>query len=153
LSLPLSSARNGFVPPVRISYDSGSGNSVLGLGWSLAMPSIRRRTDHRLPRYRDDDTFLLHGSEELLLSSTSNIDRWSPDVIESGLFVIRRYRPRIEGDFALIERISHPTFGTWWRVISRDDVTTFFGLDDDTRIVDPTASEKVFAWLPALSFD
>src|SRR5260370_30401809 len=66
LPLPLSPARNGFVPPVRLSYNSGSGNSVVGLGWSLDMPSIRRRTDHRLPRYRDDDTFLLQGYEELV---------------------------------------------------------------------------------------
>src|SRR6185503_6233742 len=153
LPLPLSPARNGFVPPVRMSYDSGSGNSVLGLGWSLNLPSVRRRTDHRLPRYRDHDTFVFHGGEELVPSSTWKVDRWSPDIIESGPFVIRRYRPRIEGDFARIERISHPTLGSWWRVTARENVTTFFGVDDATRIVDPASPGRVFEWLPALTFD
>ncbi len=153
LPLPLSPARNGFVPPVRLSYNSGSGNSVAGLGWSLEMPSIRRRTDHRLPRYRDDDTFLLQGYEELVPSSKWNIDRWDPEATQSGLFSIHRYRPRIEGEFSRIERISHPTLGAWWRVISRDNVTTFFGLDDTTRVTDPNLPENVFEWLPALSFD
>src|SRR5579859_1713535 len=54
LPLPFSPARNGFLPPVRLSYNSGSGNSVAGLGGWLDMTSIRRSTDHRLPRYRDD---------------------------------------------------------------------------------------------------
>jgi len=38
-------------------------------------------------------------------------------------------------------------------VCSRDNVTTFFGLDDTSRIVDPLARAHVFEWLPALSFD
>jgi hypothetical protein len=72
---------------------------------------------------------------------------------EASLYVIRRYRPCIEGELARIERISHPTLGVWWRVTSRDNATTFFRIDDATRIVDPAAPDHVFQWLPAVSFD
>src|SRR5262245_53114618 len=153
LPLPFSPGRNGFLPPVRLSYNSGVGNSLAGLGWSIDMPSIRRRTDRRLPRYRGDDTFLLQGCEELVPSSKWNVDHWDPEVTQSGLFSVRRYRPRIEGDFFRIERIAHPALGTWWRVTSRDNVTTFFGLDDASRVADPGSAENVFEWLPAVSFD
>src|SRR3977135_1630360 len=35
LPLPLTPARGGALPPVRLRYASPSGNSVVGLGWSL----------------------------------------------------------------------------------------------------------------------
>lgn len=67
LPLPFSPGRNGVTPAVSISYDSGTGNGVAGLGWSLDLPSIRRRTDRQLPRYHDDeDVFLLSGGEDLV---------------------------------------------------------------------------------------
>jgi len=154
LSLPLSPGRSGSVPPVRMLYSSGAGNSVAGLGWSIEFPSIRRRTDRLLPSYRDTaDTFLLHGAEDLVPASTWTGGQWVPETPISAAYAVRRYRPRIEGDFARIERIAHPALGTWWRVISRDNVTTFYGIDDATRISDPNSPGRVFHWLPALSFD
>src|SRR3981081_3577178 len=39
LPLPLTPARGGALPPVRLRYDSGSGNSVVGLGWGLRTPT------------------------------------------------------------------------------------------------------------------
>jgi hypothetical protein len=112
LPLPLTPARGGALPPVRLRYDSGSGNSVVGLGWSLDLPTIRRSTDKRLPRYRDQDVFLLQGAEELVPASTWNGAAWSDDAFTSGAYAIARYRPRIEGDFARIEKITHATLGT-----------------------------------------
>ena len=152
LPLPMTPSRNGFLPPVKLSYNSGNGNSVLGIGWSLDMPFIARRTDHRLPRYRDDDVFLLQG-EELVASSTWKVDHWEPDVVTSGKFSVHRYRSRVEGGFSRIEKIFHPEFGIWWRVTTRDNITTFFGLDGTTRIVDPDLASHVFQWLPALLVD
>ena len=152
LPLPFTPARNNFVPPVQLTYNSGSGNSTVGLGWALGMPSIARRTDHLLPRYRGDDVFL-HGGEELVPATRWDIDRWTPDVLEVGPYTIRRYRPRIEGGFARIEHITHAVLGTWWRVQSRDNVTTLFGVDAASRITDPAAPDHVFHWLPSTSFD
>ena len=49
VQLPLSPGRSGFTPPLRLSYDSGSGNGPLGFGWSLGVPAITRKTDKGLP--------------------------------------------------------------------------------------------------------
>ena len=70
-SVPLgfSPGRSGFSPPLSLHYDSGSGNGPFGLGWSLSLPSISRKTDKGLPRYRDaedTDTFILSGAEDLV---------------------------------------------------------------------------------------
>src|SRR5215468_11763978 len=45
LTVPVftSAARQGFSPTLRLSYDSGSGNGPLGLGWSLPLPSVTRQ--------------------------------------------------------------------------------------------------------------
>jgi RHS repeat-associated protein len=154
ISLPFTPARNGSKPPVRLRYDSGTGNSVVGLGWSLDCPSVRRRTDPGIPTYGADDTFSLGGAQELVPASRWTGADWVPDVDHAGNLTIRRYRPRVEADFSRIERIdSAGAGGTWWRVTTRDNVTTFYGVDDATRISDPAAPARVFEWLPAMSFD
>jgi len=35
IPLPLSPSRNSFVPSISLSYNSGNGNSLFGLGWNL----------------------------------------------------------------------------------------------------------------------
>jgi hypothetical protein len=70
IPLPLSPNRNGFTPSLSFSYNSGAGNSILGIGWGLDMPSIKRKTDKILPRYQDftdkEDTFMFSGAEDLV---------------------------------------------------------------------------------------
>src|SRR5215471_19238165 len=64
-----SPGRSGFGPQLSLSYDSGAGNGPFGLGWSLSLPVITRKTDKGLPRYddkRESDVFLLSGSEDLV---------------------------------------------------------------------------------------
>src|SRR6476620_8700998 len=48
-----STGRSGFGPQLSLSYDSGAGNGPFGLGWSLDLPQISRKTDKGLPRYDD----------------------------------------------------------------------------------------------------
>ena len=53
-SIPIySSPGRGFAPQLAINYDSGSGSGPFGFGWSLALPSITRKTNKGLPRYHD----------------------------------------------------------------------------------------------------
>ena len=71
LTLPIATSpgRAGFGPTLALTYDSGAGNGPFGLGWTLALPSITRRTDKGLPRYEDQaesDVFILSGSEDLV---------------------------------------------------------------------------------------
>ncbi|AEE53362.1 SpvB/TcaC N-terminal domain-containing protein [Haliscomenobacter hydrossis] len=153
LPLPFSPARNGFMPAIALGYNSGAGNGVFGLGWDLGFPSIQRKTDKQLPRYRDDedsDVFMFSGAEDLVpyLKANGTIDEFP-----SGDYFIRRYRPRIEAGFARIEKITHKDRGVWWKVTTRENVVTFFGKTTAYRIADPLQPTHVFQWLPELSYD
>jgi Salmonella virulence plasmid 65kDa B protein len=60
-------------------------------------------------------------------------------------FVIHRYHPRIEGLFTRIERwTSAGTGEVHWRSITRDNITTLYGKDDDSRVSGPAG---IFSWL------
>src|SRR3954453_7261295 len=84
LTVPVyaSPGRSGFGPQLSLSYDSGAGNGPFGFGWSLALPSITRKTDKGLPRYDDAgtaDTFLLSGAEDLVPLLVEANGRWNSD--------------------------------------------------------------------------
>src|ERR1017187_9394281 len=127
MSLPIATSpgRSGFGPQLSVSYDSGSGNGPFGFGWSLSLPSITRKTDKGLPQYFDweeSDIFILSGAEDLMPSLNEAKGQWtrditSPRTVYSKQYAIHRYRPRIEGLFARIERwinLSDPQ-DTFWR--------------------------------------
>jgi hypothetical protein len=110
--LAISPGRSGFGPQLALTYDSGAGNGPFGIGWDLTLPAITRKTDKGLPRYLDieaeSDVFLLSGSEDLVPLLELQDGAWNRTAIERTVadeaFVVHRYRPRIEGLFARIER-------------------------------------------------
>src|SRR6266513_5307726 len=58
--------RNGFQPQLNLVYSTGNGNGPFGLGWSLSIPGVTRKTSRGIPRYADErDTFLLSGAVDL----------------------------------------------------------------------------------------
>src|SRR2546430_11773246 len=70
MTVPIATSlgRSGFGPQLSLSYDSGASNGPFGFGWSIALPSITRKTDKGLPQYVDaeeSDTFILSGAEDL----------------------------------------------------------------------------------------
>lgn len=168
LSVPIATSpgRGGFGPELALSYDSGTGNGPFGIGWSLPSPAITRRTDKGLPQYRDSeesDVFVLSGAEDLVAVYKRNPDgSWFRD--PQGKLVhdeevrhghsIKRYRPRIEGLFARIERWTRLGDGdTHWRSISKDNVLTVYGSTPESRISDPADGSHVFSWLICQSYD
>jgi RHS repeat-associated protein len=161
LTIPLASSpgRAGFGPQLTLSYDSGSGNGPFGVGWSLALPAVTRKTDQGIPRYLDDeesDIFVLSGAEDLVPLLDQAGDRVRPDrrTVHDVTYDIYRYRPRIEGLFARIERWTVVDSGiSHWRSITRDNVTTLYGLDPESRIVDPNDPRRVFSYLICRTFD
>jgi hypothetical protein len=157
VALPLSPGRSGFGPKLSLNYDSGNGNGIFGMGWSVSMPSITRRTDKGLPQYRDNDEsdiFVLSGAEDLVPVLRDGCDRPEFDEFERDGYLVKRYRPRIEGLFARIERwTSLDTGEVHWRSLSRDNILTVYGLDANSRIADPKASRHVFSWLICRSYD
>jgi hypothetical protein len=160
MSVPIavSPGRGGFGPQLSLSYDSGAGNGPFGLGWSLSLPSIRRRTDKGLPTYLDvdeADTFLLAGAEDLVRELTTStagpaLRRPADDVTWANTrYLVHHFRPRIEGSFARIERWSEVgnAANTFWRTTSRDNVSTWYGRDANSRIADPSDPRRIFEWL------
>jgi RHS repeat-associated protein len=159
--IPTSPGRAGFGPQLSLSYDSGSGNGPFGFGWSCSLPSITRKTDKGLPQYDDaseSDVYVLSGAEDLVPAVEADGSRVEDDVSAPG-FLIHRYRPRVEGLFARIERWTDRATGEiHWRSITRDNVTTLYGQDNDSRIFDPSDSDpthptRVFTWLICASYD
>jgi RHS repeat-associated protein len=154
IGLPFSPGRSGFTPALGLSYNSGGGNSAFGQGWNLSLPEIQRKTDKKLPRYNDEeegDVFLLAGAEDLVPEMDANGDNI---ILELDGYTIKRYRPRIEGLFARIEYIRKKTeTGSWWRVTSRENITTYYGLQVSSRVSDPENKSRIFKWLPDLSLD
>ncbi|PSK92105.1 SpvB/TcaC N-terminal domain-containing protein [Taibaiella chishuiensis] len=154
ISLPLTPGRSGFTPALGLSYNSGGGNSEFGLGWGMSLPAIQRKTDKRLPLYNDaaeSDTFLLAGAEDLVPELDTN---GLPLISESMGYTIKRYRPRIEGLFARIEYITKKAApGAWWRVTTKENITTYYGLRSESRIADPVAESRIYKWLPDIIVD
>ena len=163
LSVPIqtSPGRSGFGPQFSLSYDSGAGNGPFGFGWSLSLPSIIRKTDKGLPLYRDaeeSDVFILSGAEDLVPALKEVNGRWEEDEFGRRVgtedYLVRRYRPRIEGLFARIERWTRRRDGdTHWRSISRDNVTTLYGNTEESRVADPVDTSRVYSWLICESYD
>jgi RHS repeat-associated protein len=147
LPLPASPGRGGFGPQLTLSYDSSNGNGAFGFGWNLALPSISRKTDRGLPRYADgNDTFLISGAEDLVPVLDAN-NRITDDMGTAPGYAIRRYRPRIEGLFARIERWTRDDGDVHWRSISPDNVLSIYGKDSTSRIYDPFDPTRTFSWL------
>jgi RHS repeat-associated protein len=164
LTIPIASSpgRSGFGPQVSLAYDSGIGNGAFGLGWSLSLPSITRRTDKGLPRYNDfspaelSDIFIFAGAEDLVPILPEDPGGSSGQEVQTDRdgYQIEAYRPRTEGLFARIERWTCRETGlAHWRTISRDNILTVYGLDAASRIADPDQPLHVFSWLICRSYD
>lgn len=163
MSVPIATSpgRSGFGPQLSLSYDSGAGNGPFSFGWSLSLPSITRKTDKGLPQYfdaQDSDTFVLSGAEDLVpVYRQDAVGAWvrdangNPVIHEDRIdgYVVRRFRPRIEGLFARIERwtLLVDSRDVHWRSISTDNILTLYGSDAESRITDPEEGSHVFSWL------
>jgi hypothetical protein len=129
--------RGGFQPQLSLVYSTGNGNGPFGLGWSLSVPGVSRKTSKGVPRYDDaEDTFVLSGAEDLV----------SVETLETAT----RYRPRTEGLFA---RILHhrDADNDYWEVRSKDGLKSFYGTSeaagtDPGVVAHPTDRRRVFAW-------
>jgi len=157
IPLPLTPGRNNFSPSLSLSYGSGAGNGPYGLGWSIDYPVIQRKTDKRLPRYREgleEDVFMFFGAEDLVPLMQEQTDgTWRTIEEERDEYRVKSYRPRLEGGFARIEKISHPEKGTYWKVTTKENVATIFGRTPTSRIADPKDQHRISHWLPEVSYD
>jgi len=151
-SVPIATSpgRSGFGPQLELSYDSGAENGPFGFGWHLSVPAITRKTDKGLPQYRDaekSDVFILSGAEDLVPVLEADGGPFEDTTTAPG-YLIHRYRPRIEGLFARIERWTSLTDpgNVHWRSWSRDNVLTVYGADSGSRVSDPADERRILDW-------
>lgn len=157
LTIPIATppGRGGFTLGLQLTYDSGAGNGPFGVGMRLSVPAITRKTDRGLPRYIDDgveaDLFVLSGAEDLV-PVLALVD--VPVTAGGRAYRVTTYRPRVEAEFARIQRWRGDDPGdTHWRATTRDNITSFYGVDADSRVSDPRDPARIFTWLLARTED
>ncbi|MBV9792094.1 MAG: hypothetical protein JOZ51_28165, partial [Chloroflexi bacterium] len=147
LSIP--AGRNNFQPDLALVYSSGNGNGPYGLGWNLSIPGISRKTDKGIPRYDENDTFVLSGAEDLVPVGGNEGDG-------------RRYRPRTEGLFAEIRHLRDDG-NDYWRVKTKDGLIHLYGTPrpaaapadwrDPAIIADADDPRRICTWQLTSSVD
>ncbi|KAL7930725.1 hypothetical protein V8C35DRAFT_133222 [Trichoderma chlorosporum] len=153
LPLYLTHGRNNFHPDLNLSYNSGSGHSPFGIGWNMSFNSITRKTTLEIPRYSGSDTFLLSGLDDLIAEGEQVM--YSASL---GKYSVQIYRPRAEsGDKMRIEKFTSSVDenDVFWRTISANNVTNFYGRNEQSRIMESSSSgaNRIFSWLLCEIYD
>lgn len=156
--LPLTSGRSDFGPSLGLEYNSSTGNSAFGVGWSLTgLPTISIDTRKALPRYDDRDSYVSNGGGELVPVLHKQPDGcWRPIPVERGDHWVQYFRSKVEQGYTRFERWVHKTTGLiHWRSRDADDVVTIYGLHPSgySRISDPDDQERTYLWLPDAQYD
>ncbi|MEH0433829.1 SpvB/TcaC N-terminal domain-containing protein [Streptomyces stelliscabiei] len=153
--LDLPPGRSGFGPALALQYSSIGGNGPWGLGWSIGLGGISLRTERGVPRHDGEDEVVIGADLLVRGRDSAGTVVESPRMLHGTPFVVTRFRPRIERAFARIERWRNsgdPT-DVRWRVLDGSNITTWFGVDDESRIADPDDRRRIGTWLPSLSYD
>src|SRR5262249_40515183 len=114
-----------------------------------------------IPRYLDadeSDVFILSDTEDLIPVLVQRGDAWVRQTLQATYngvsHTVLRYRPRIEGMFARIERWVRIADGrSFWKSISKDNVTSLYGVTADGCVADPDDPQRVFKWLLQRTYD
>jgi RHS repeat-associated protein len=109
----------GVSPNLALRYDSGQGNGVCGMGWTLDVGSIQRQTAYGVPRYDARDRYVWDGQE----------------LVPVGGGV---YRLAIEGAFLRFRQT-----GDHWEADAPDGTTYRFGVSPAART---GGTEGTFRW-------
>ncbi len=148
-SVPIytSQGRSGFGPKLSLQYSTGSGNSIFGLGWQISMPQVTRKTEKGLPHYDDHDVFVLSGAEDLVPIKSESKDT------SGRIYQVTSFRPRTEGLFARIEHWQAATGDDYWRVTTKDNITSIYGRTKNAQIHNPDDPTKIYSWLLQETYD
>ena len=144
--------RMGMKPELSVSYSSGGGNGMMGLGWDLPISSIEVDTRFGVPIYdqsNESETYTLDG--ELL---TLDGNQGSPPSRVPGPAHFHR---RAEGKFDTIIRLgSSPVEGAAaysWEVVDKRGVHNFYGEAVGSRGSLSTNGSSIFRWYLSRSED
>lgn len=120
VKIAVSPGVSGHEPSVQLTYNSGYGNSPLGMAWNLNLEYIQRQTDKGLPGYTDSDVFAYNGSGEMVPL---------PDAV---------YRLKIEGQFIKFRKLADG-----WEAWRRNGNHLYFGT---TAGGQQQTAKGIFAW-------
>jgi len=134
LDISVPPARNGLEPVFSITYRSNRRGTLLGKGWALDVPVIRRSTRNGVPKYLGPGD----GTGEDLFEFDLGSDSGDPRFVtqESGKYL---YQARREGVFAKF--YWEPSSGTW-TVLDRSGRLWELTQKDSN----PANPSEVFAW-------
>lgn len=135
----------GLEPNIALNYNSGSGNSPFGIGFSLNLEKISLRTETGIPKYNGKDTYLLNGNE--LVPSLD------PALTSSG-YIIQQYYPILQKEFLFIRHFTKEDQSeSYWEVTTTENVVKVFGKQNSSRIYNPTDPTQIFEWLLESTID
>ncbi|WP_036772099.1 SpvB/TcaC N-terminal domain-containing protein [Photorhabdus australis] len=156
LPLPLSSGR-GVAPELSLIYSSSSGNGPFGIGWQCGVMTISRRTQHGIPQYGTDDTFLSPQGEVMNIALN---DQGQPDIRQEvktlqGItlpvsYTVTRYQPRQIPDFSKIEYwqpASDQEERPFWLISSPDGQLHILGKTAQACLTNPQNGQQIAQWL------
>ncbi|KAA2238584.1 hypothetical protein F0L74_20385 [Chitinophaga agrisoli] len=157
IPFPLPDAR-GFSPTINLTYSSGAGNGLFGLGFSLSFDSVVRKTSTGIPHYDHTDVFILGSAGDLLEKYDHTENGWVRSAYtytdSDTTWNITAWRPRLEAAFAIIEHwVDAATLLSHWKVVTADNKTSLYGISSNGRIYDPQRPQQIFEWLIECSYD
>ncbi|WP_338925474.1 SpvB/TcaC N-terminal domain-containing protein [Mycetohabitans endofungorum] len=152
LPLPFTDAGRA-TPALSLGYSSGAGNGPFGLGMTLNVPSIDRRTAKGVPSYTDTDEFVDASGEVLVC-----VGEASNQTLNGRDFQVTPFAPRVASSFDRLEYWQYN--GTqkeaafaFWRVMASDGAQHVLGYTIAARLTDPApcsedppAPERIVRW-------
>jgi RHS repeat-associated protein len=159
-------ARGGAQPSLGLSYSSGSGAGLAGIGWDVGVPFIARQTDRGVPGYDDQagfhpnqDHFVFNGGQELVPICVVLTTKVCPGVAEtmpSWSIGAQYFRARVEGSFL---RFFWSSDHRTWRVQDKNGVTMELGVpldgsNDRTGLGrNPSNPTQIYRWHLVRQYD
>lgn len=134
-----------------ISYSSGGGNGLFGVGFSIDIPSFSLNTRFGVPRYDGSDPVTFTGEDLVPSLLPDPGGSWVREIskrTEDGVaFEVTRYQPRIESQFTLIEHwVDAASQQSHWRTTSTDNVVSEYGKTPAARVADPSDPSHIVEW-------
>ncbi|MBW2000354.1 MAG: VCBS repeat-containing protein, partial [Deltaproteobacteria bacterium] len=133
----------GIQPSIALSYNTGSGNGVLGFGWSLGVPFVSRQTSKGVPRYVDEP----NGRDDDYDGEVDEPDELDRFVTGAGEELVPTqegyYRAQIEGGFV---RYKFDPEENSWIAEAGNGTKIFFGSGENCRLFDHETG-RTYMWL------
>ena len=158
--LTLPAGRHGMQPQLAITYSSGGGSGILGLGWSLPISEISVETRWGVPLYDsgyETENYLLDGTSlvtsyrdtnhNLRLNKPVYHREYEPRSTADSL----QFYPRVEGAFRKIERYGGSPRDYYWVVTDKDGTRHYYGLTKQSTLRDH--SQNIAKWMLEKSVD